>query len=678
MTPVPLDQIGLRLRDHRSALWWGGLLYRRPGQVKKIIDINNISSINLVKIGLILYTHFLPYMAILLFLGRIVLFELLGLPKDQSLTSFQDILFFHFKWLGGGLVFGLGVGLVSGFTFIISYLVFFFRLYYYLCHPLFLWPNVQGHWYHSHPVSWDDLCLAPFPGLDRLLVVYTESAPQEGQQEIERLITTYPSQRQAALRAKTVLIAREAGTTMDLAKLNEIVAALPEGEKGFLHETKSLREKVHEISLLQTQYNANSRPVFRKPYAELLCARVENFQHQISGFHEPLATEFRRAGEQWLKLARRQQEEITRVLTKEPSPQVFRAGDPVDRAQEAFIPRQRVIGEVEKQIMLSSGCPGLVLYGRRRMEKSTALRNLAGLLSPSVIPVIISLQDPRAFGSLEGLVTKIQSEIRRSFPEFNPASSGSSDLAGLFDFLSHGNTYLQQEDQRLILALDEYENLDEKIGQKVLPEDLLATIRESIQTHRRITWIFAGSHEITELKFAPWTSYLISTRTIEIPAFTPAETRLLLSEPLKYSTLWPQDHPGRPRFTPEFWGEGGIDRIHAEADGWPHLVQLIAGTVIDLLNEEETSQVEAALLERALDDAVVAGHSVLYELMQRESFLPGEWEYLYRFKKSPSQPPPEDEAIRVSLLRRQLIIEEQGEWRLRVPLMERWLKKRVI
>ena len=97
--------------------------------------------------------------------------------------------------------------------------------------------------------------------------------------------------------------------------------------------------------------------------------------------------------------------------------------------------------------------------------------------------------------------------------------------------------FLRNEDKRLLIAFDEYENIDMKIGQGVFSEDLLATIRESIQVHRNITWIFAGAHEINELLNAPWSSYLVSARTIEVPMFTLSETRLLLTEPLKYSNL---------------------------------------------------------------------------------------------------------------------------------------------
>src|SRR5208283_2084501 len=93
----------------------------------------------------------------------------------------------------------------------------------------------------------------------------------------------------------------------------------------------------------------------------------------------------------------------------------------------------------------------------------------------------------------------------------------------------------------------------------------------------------------------------------------------------------------------------GIERIHAEAGGWPHLVQLIAETIVDLLNNESQRQVTASLMERALDQAIVSGHNVLYELLCRESTLPGEWEYLSKFRSRETQPLPDDEVIICSL-----------------------------
>lgn len=423
--------------------------------------------------------------------------------------------------------------------------------------------------------------------------------------------------------------------------------------------------------------NTINRPDLRKLTAELLIKEIENFRHRIGSLHEPLATEFRAAATQWLVIAERQLDEARRGATRELTPQVFRAGDPVDREQEAFVPRYAVIGELEQQIMLSTGCPGIVLYGRRRMGKSTILRNLTDFLPTNVTPVVVSMQRPEMFTSVASLTGFVSRELRAQLDGTHRDNAEVSDLTGFFQTLQTVNDRLEAGDKRLLLAVDEYETIDQKIGAGVFPLDLLDTIRESIQSHRRITWVFAGSHEITELEHAAWTSYLVSARTIEAPFFTLAETRLLLTDPVKHSTLWRNNPDKRPRFDAAFWGAGGIERIQHEAGGWPHLVQLIAETIVDLLNTaEQAAVVTPALMEQALDKAVVRGHNVLYELLRRESFLHGEWEYLAAFRHTATQPPPNDEQIARSLRRRMLVTEQDGQWQLRVPLMGRWLRLR--
>ncbi|MFL5255928.1 MAG: hypothetical protein ACJ8AI_24145 [Rhodopila sp.] len=67
----------------------------------------------------------------------------------------------------------------------------------------------------------------------------------------------------------------------------------------------------------------------------------------------------------------------------------------------------------------------------------------------------------------------------------------------------------------------------------------------------------------------------------------------------------------------------------------------------------------AALLDRALDKAIVAGETVLRELVQRESRLPGEWDYLRAFQRLDTQSPPLDEAIHRSLRRRLMVAEDK-------------------
>ncbi len=639
---VPLNKFGFSREGHKSTLWWLGLLYRRPKEFRESLEGLSLRESIVVSFKILL--HFLPYLILFVILGRVLIYGVIGLEAKITLTSPTDILFFHSKQIAVGIVFGIAVGIAVGIangivggiitgiavgiTTGISHLISYFRIYYYPMHLVFVLLGAVGRRYTFHPVAWDDLCPFPFPGLDRLLVSHAEYAGVSGRKEIERLISHYPSQRKQALRAKIILLAREAGNVNDISLLSNIVSQLPKGKKGFLKETPAIMDKVKEISNLQIRINTINRAILREPLARLLYKEIENFQHRIGGFHEPLVSEFRKAADTWLKIAKQQWEDAKAVTIKEPTPQVFRAGDPVDRNNEAFVPRYIVMGDFEKQVMLSTGCPGLVLYGRRRMGKSTLLRNLSGFLPGNVITVYLSMQNPETFTSLEYLMQKITEEIDKVLSGKESVAKVPSDLKDFFKYLYDCNCWLEKNDKRLLLAVDEYENIDIKIGQNVFPEDLLATLRESIQSQRRITWIFSGSHEISELSHAPWTSYLVSARTIEVPMFTLNETKLLLTEPLKYSALWNNDNLGRPHFEEIFWGEGGIERIHREAGGWPHLVQLIAETIVDLMNEEDTRQVNSKLMECALDKAIVSGHNVLYELMRRECTLPGEWEYL--------------------------------------------------
>lgn len=80
---------------------------------------------------------------------------------------------------------------------------------------------------------------------------------------------------------------------------------------------------------------------------------------------EPLSSEFRDAARAWQTRAEEQVAAIRGVLARDPTKQVFRAGDPVDRRSEAFVPRMSAIDLLEGQIMLAQGCPGLLVYGRR-------------------------------------------------------------------------------------------------------------------------------------------------------------------------------------------------------------------------------------------------------------------------------------------------------------------------
>lgn len=570
--------------------------------------------------------------------------------------------------IAGGVIEGPVGGIAVGIVLTTSLL----RAYYYPIHVAFLWFRPLRRRYGLHPVAWDDLCSLCFVGLHEILVLNAEIFPEIGHQEIEDLISSCPSQRIEGLKAKTILIARASARDLHLSHINQALAKLPEGRKGFLAEIRKLREMVEKISQLQGRLDTMQRPAFREPTAAQLVEVIENFSHQITGFHEPLAAEFRKAAESWQALAREQLLEIQHVVSNEPVPQVFRAGDPIDRSTEAFVLRMPPIENLESQIMLATGCPGLLIYGRRRMGKSTLLRNLTGFLPESLIVKVISMQAPQAFESLQSWARLVAENARKDITTIDPASPPVT-LVDLFQTLEQVNQELHEQGQRLLLAFDEFEMIDQKIAEGVFKLDLLNLVRESVQTHRRIIWAFAGSHDLSELSLDRWSSYFVSLRTINVGPFEDSETRLLLTKPMCHSPLWQNRQEEMPSFNEAFWGENGIVRIQTETGGWPHLVQLVAETAVDFANDRGARHLTGALLEETFDRVIERGDTVFYELLVRENRFPGEWEYLLKFRQQETQLLPEDDTVRRSLRRRLLVVEHDGAWRLRVPLMRRWL-----
>jgi class 3 adenylate cyclase len=351
-----------------------------------------------------------------------------------------------------------------------------------------------------------------------------------------------------AVLKRAVLLVRQMRDEPDLSIMDTIAARLPEAGGGFLPEAQWIYQMVADLAQQQRRLDTMARPLFREPLTLALRMGIEHFGNEISGVHDALGSELRAAAQRWLTIADRQWREVHAIVTRTPTPQVFRAGDPVDRNQEAFVPRLGVIGDLASELMLATGCPGLVLYGRRRTGKSTTLKNLDGFLPNEIHIATISMQNPRAFTSITSFGRLIAAAVAQPWPD-EASMTVPTSLPAIFGALDRANRRLHDENRRLLLAIDEYENLDEKIGAGVFPIDLLATLRESIQTHRRVTWIFAGSHNIAELRYAPWTSYLVSARTVEMSLFSERETRLLLTEPLRHSSLWSEGDSRRPRLS---------------------------------------------------------------------------------------------------------------------------------
>lgn len=113
---TPLNQIGLRWRDHPSALWWVGVLYRHPSRFDGQL-MGTPKWQTMLRMG-VLYLHLLPWIVIVGIMGRILLFGVLGKElQDQSLIEWLIFMLLQSILLIKGIIVGNISGIIGGIIF---------------------------------------------------------------------------------------------------------------------------------------------------------------------------------------------------------------------------------------------------------------------------------------------------------------------------------------------------------------------------------------------------------------------------------------------------------------------------------------------------------------------------------------------------------------------------------
>lgn len=181
MTERTLEELSFGWSGHRAALWWLGVLYRRPQRLRAALEPLNRGRQLLA--GGWLVAHAFPWAFLLAFVGRVVAFEALGLPTDlelpktatlgdHALWSLRGVVISIAGGLTGGIPFGSAIriggglagGIVFGMAFGIAAVVSLLRVYYLPGHFLFTWLRAPGHaTMTSTPLPGTTSAALPFP-----------------------------------------------------------------------------------------------------------------------------------------------------------------------------------------------------------------------------------------------------------------------------------------------------------------------------------------------------------------------------------------------------------------------------------------------------------------------------------------------------------------------------------
>ena len=269
--------------------------------------------------------------------------------------------------------------------------------------------------------------------------------------------------------------------------------------------------------------------------------------------------------------------EAGELAIRERVPNPFVVGNPVQG--QLFVGRQEIFQELLEEWGEEPGQPvnSIVLYGHRRMGKTSILQNLAGRFGAQTLITNFSMQ--RA-GRLQGtgeFLFFLALAISDTLRDADLALAAEPELASFTSqpYLAF-NRYLRQvrarlTGYRLILAIDEFEEIENAISAGQLDEELLDYIRGVIHDEPWLILILAGLHTLREMTQDYWNPLFASVRPLKVSFLSRGMTAELLGNP-------------GPDF-PLGFSQASIDRVYELVAGQPYLTQLIGYRLVRAYNQ---------------------------------------------------------------------------------------------
>lgn len=341
--------------------------------------------------------------------------------------------------------------------------------------------------------------------------------------------------------------------------------------------------------------------------------RVDSLLMEISRTSERDAMRFRPIAAQWRLVINnyiRELDETAELRQEIDSPYI--TGIPLTDQQAIFVGRTDLSARIE-QLLADRRRPPLLLYGQRRMGKTSLLLNLGRMLRTTIVPLFIDLQgSPSQANDHAGLLYNLARAMVDSAGEQRQMLLPSLSREDLVqDPFTRFDEWLDAVEKILgqntaLLLLDEFEALDHAFGEgRFDPVRVLGMLRHLLQHRPRFKVLLTGSHTLDELQ--RWSSYLINVQVVKIGYLKEAEARQLVEHPVEDFTL---------RYEP-----AASQRVFDLTRGHPFLVQLLCEEIVALKNEQEPAQRRLARLidvELAVPEALDHGRLFFSDVQQNQ------------------------------------------------------------
>jgi hypothetical protein len=291
--------------------------------------------------------------------------------------------------------------------------------------------------------------------------------------------------------------------------------------------------------------------------------------------------------DQWQSIITKAGGELGRAELLEPIENPYIAGPPVTGS--LFVGREDIFTQLEELWLKPGQVESVVLYGHRRMGKTSILRNLPGRLTPTTKIINFNAQSvgvdvlPDTKSLIFVLAQILYDDLPQHIQNAIPEPLLTDFLIPTQDFrrfLKKVETHREPND-RFIIAIDEFELLDDGMREGRFIPSLISHWRGILTEFHWIIFAFAGLHTLQEKTQDYWQPLFGNVHKVHVSFLSKPATTRLITNP---SEDFPID------YDPD-----AIDLIYHLTHGQPYLTQLICQNLITRFNRqrfEEQREIE--------------------------------------------------------------------------------------
>ncbi len=246
-------------------------------------------------------------------------------------------------------------------------------------------------------------------------------------------------------------------------------------------------------------------------------------------------------------------------------------GDPVEGA--LFVGRDDIMRQLQELWLMGNHLQSVVVYGHRRMGKTSILKNIEQRLGSGIHVAYVNLLKSAGAETLSDVLLAISDQVAATLAIAPPRDTDmeASPSRTFERFLRRATDSLAQG-KGLIIALDEFEKIEELIEAGQLEASFMAYLRGLVQDSPRVGFAFAGLHTLEEMSADYFQPFFASVIPIKVDFFRPATVQTLLPNP---GGDFPLDYD-----------YDALDLIWALTAGQPYLTQLIGFQLVRRYNDQ--------------------------------------------------------------------------------------------